>query len=292
MYSPIQTLPEENISDYGHPDCRVTEERVALNGEVELRLIRFEPSVKSGHPSVLFVPGWVSRMESWQHVLREMSRDFEVFYIETREKITSKVPQKAGFDVQTIGDDLVRLIQMLGLKAQNYLMFGSSLGATVILDCYARLTEKPGGLVLVAPNAEFRMPFVWKIIIRGFYPPLYFLLKPWIKWYLRIFRLNVKKDRAQYEKYCRALDGADPYKLKSAALAFSKYKVWSSLRWVDCPVLVIGGSHDKLHEPENLKRMAEELPRAEYMDMETNARTHTAEIVGILRRFASGEKRP
>jgi pimeloyl-ACP methyl ester carboxylesterase len=265
--------------------CTIVDGYQDISSDVSLRLITFTPAGNLNRPAVVFVAGWVSQIEGWKQVLTEMTHEFSVYYIETREKVSSKLGGNPRFDVRTIGDDLVRLVQRLRLKDRRYIMFGSSLGATVILDCYNRLESKPSHLVLIAPNAEFRMPLIWKMIIILFYPPLYFLIKPWVKWYLKVFRMNVKKDTAQYEKYCRALDGADPRKLKPAALAFSNYKIWPVLQGIDVPVLICGGSHDKLHEPENLKQMVENLNHAEYIDLETNTRTHSEEVVREMIRF-------
>ncbi|MFC1568977.1 alpha/beta fold hydrolase [bacterium] len=280
-----QTMIDHELKTCCESDCQIDDEMVSLSNGVSLRLITFRPVQKSHLPSVVFIAGWVSRIESWQNVLREMTKDFVVYYVETREKNSSKVPKNANFNVNIIGDDIIQLIDILGLQEKQYLLFGSSLGATVIIECYSRLKLKPCCLTLVAPNAEFRMPIIWKLIITFFYPPFYFILKPWVKWYLRCFRLNIKKDSAQYEKYCRALDGADPFKLKPAALAFSRYQIWNVLSLIDTPVLLIGGSHDKLHEPENLRRITEILPVVQYVDLEINSRTHTAEVVTVLRQF-------
>ncbi|MBN1780395.1 alpha/beta hydrolase [bacterium] len=280
-------MPVDDLYALCAPGTKVTDEMTDVGNGATLRLIQFlsdkEKSMKN--PAVVFVAGWITRIESWKDVLLEMTREFNVYYIETREKISSNLSGKTRFDVSSIGDDIVRIIGMLGLKKDSYVLFGSSLGATVILDCCRYIRERPSALVLIAPNAEFRMPLVWKIIITFFYPPFYFMLKPAIKWYLKHFRLNVNKDLAQYTKYCKALDSADPFKLKPAARAFSKYQIWGILREVMIPVLIIGGSHDKLHEPENLKRMVRELPDARYLDLETNARTHSGEVVKHLKQF-------
>lgn len=265
--------------------CIITDEYLDISSGVRLRLITFVPVEPSRRPPVVFVAGWVSEIEAWQHVLEKMTEEFIVYYIETREKISSKLDAGARYDVNAIGDDIIQLVRRLRFKDRHFILFGSSLGATVILDCYNRLESKPSHLILVSPNAEFRMPLIWKAIITLFYPPFYFLLKPWVKWYLKVFRLDAGKDMAQYEKYCRALDGADPRKLKPAALAFSKYEIWPVLASVDAPVLICGGSHDKLHEPENLKRMIKILRHAEYIDLKTNTRTHSAEVLSEMNRF-------
>ena len=112
----------------------------------------------------------------------------------------------------------------------DYVLFGSSLGATAIIDCYRSLKKKTSvAWFLSRPNAVFRVPRSWKVIVTLFYAPLYALIRPSVKWYLRTFRLNVQADAAQYEKYCEALDAADPRKLKKAVMSVWSYEVWGTL---------------------------------------------------------------
>jgi len=283
-------MPEDifeptDIQTFCAPGARASECMMEVSGGNRLRVVTFEPAKDSGFPAIVFVPGWISQLEGWRDVLVEMTRQFRVYLIETREKISSEMDQHAVYSVETIGDDIVHLIRDMGFKDGSYLLFGSSLGATVIMDCYHRIPRKPGCIAVVAPNAVFHVPGYWKVIIHLFYPRLYLMLKPALKWYLKHFRLNVQADYAQYAKYCRALDAADPFKLKKAAMKFWSYEIWDQLDTIDCPALVIGASEDKLHEPENLKRMVEMLPNATYVDMGTNKNTHTASVVNVLKQF-------
>ena len=73
--------------------------------------------------------------------------------------------------------------------------------------------------------------------------------------------------------------------MKKAVLALAKYTIWEKLGAITCPVLIVGASKDKLHEPENLKKMTSLLPNAKYIDLETNRRTHSKEVVGALKKF-------
>lgn len=280
-----EVMDPNDIQSFCSPGARASEQMIALSEGVRLRLVTFEPAEDRGHPAIVFVPGWISQLEGWRDVLVEMTRQFRVFLIETREKISSQIDRNAAYSVESIGDDIIHLISKLDLKDGSYLLFGSSLGATVIMDCYHRIPEKPECIAVVAPNAVFHVPGYWKLIIYLFYPRCYLILKPAIKWYLKHFRLNVEADYDQYQKYCRALDAADPFKLKKAAMAFWKYTIWDRLGAIDRPALVIGASEDKLHEPENLNRMVEMLPDAYYKDMGTNKSTHTASVVDVLRSF-------
>jgi pimeloyl-ACP methyl ester carboxylesterase len=273
------------LKEYCAAGTRFTDEMIPVTESVSLRLITFQPARKNKKPAILFIPGWISHIDAWKCVLREMTKDFTVHYLETREKISSLTKKKAVFTVEEMGKDIVRAVSHLRLKSRQYILFGSSLGATLILDCCRFLNQIPLCQVLVGPNAVFRMPWFAKIIIRIFYPPLYLILKPFIKWYLKTFRLDTQSDYAQYKKYCRALDAADPWKLKKAALSLSNYEVWDFLPKVRAPVLVIGASKDKLHEPENLKRIVSELKRAKYLDLETNAIAHTKAAVQAVRDF-------
>lgn len=275
----------ENISELCAPGTAISEDWLPASPGVFLRVITFSPQQKTGNPDVVFVAGWVSKPVAWREVLREITRDFRVFYIETREKISSRIQGNVNFGVKDIGQDIARLIPHLGIESSNYLLIGSSLGATAILDCASELQPKPKALILIAPNAEFRIPRWGLWLIRPFPPRLYLIFKPFIKWYLRKFRLDVANDYAQYKKYADALDAADPWKLKKAALALAKYAVWEKLSDITCPVLIAGASKDKLHEPENLKKMASLLQNSEYVDLKTNRGTHSKEMVPVLRKF-------
>ena len=214
-----------------------------------------------------------------------MTNDFIVIYIETREKISSVVKGKTEYSVEAIGKDIIYLLEYFDLKKNEYLLFGSSLGATAVIDCCRFIKNDPRCLILVGPNAVFRVPEGWLAFVKIFYPPLYNYFKPVVKWYLKTFRHDVKSDRAQYEKYCDALDAGDPWKLKKALLALARYEIWDLLEHIFYPSLIVGASKDKLHEPENLKKIISKMPNARYIDMETNKNTHSKEVVNEIRKY-------
>jgi len=275
------------LEDFCAPGAAFEEMRVRVNEDVEIRVVHFTPAREKGMPAVLFVPGWLTIMETWKEVLVEMTKDFPVIYMETREKRSSRISRSAPISVAGLGEDVIRTAETFGLKDRGFVVFGSSLGATVLLDCCNDFKNRPLGLVLVGPNATFRVPLVWKAIVLLFYPGLYFLIKPFVKWHLRHFRLNIKADRAQYDKYCRNLDAANPWKLKKAVMAFWDYQIWGRLVEINTPVLILKASKDKLHEPEALVKMESMLKNGRSVDMGTNKRTHSAEIMGLIRRFTA-----
>ena len=267
------------------PDTKVSEEIIRVSPQIKLQVFSFKPKNENNNPVILFVAGWITLIKGWEIVLKEMTKDYQVFYVETREKISSQVTGNVGYGVEEIGQDIVALVNYFNLKDQKYILFGSSLGATSILESCLHLKESPLCLVLIGPNAVFRVPHFGKVIIRIFWPRLYLILKPFIKWYLKNFRLDIKSDYAQYEKYCANIDAADPWKLRKGAISLSKYEVWELLPKIEIPTLIFGASKDSLHTPKNLHRMVEMLPNCEYLDLETNKQTHSEIMVKEMRNF-------
>ena len=276
---------EINLIEFCAPGTIFKEEMIPISENVLLKLITFTPSLINNNPAVVFIPGWISMIKGWQEVLKEMTKDFTVYYLETREKISSQIKENADYSVEEIGNDIIRLIEILKLQNRKYILLGSSLGATSILNCCKDLQVKPFSLILISPNAEFRIPPWGVLVIKLFYPPLYNFIKPYLKWYIKTFRMNVKHDYEQYEKYSSVLNFADPWKLKKAALSVYKYSVWNLLDKIEYPTLILGGSKDKLHEPENLKRIVSSMKKATYVDMGTNKGTHSKEVVYEIRKY-------
>jgi pimeloyl-ACP methyl ester carboxylesterase len=276
---------KENLDILCAPGAIVKEFMIEVQEGVSLRVMEFTPATNRNNPVVVFVGGWITQVSAWKIVLQEMTKDFRVFYIETREKISSHVNVKAEYSVEEISTDLAQLVERLGLQEAKYLFFGSSLGASAIIESYRLLRKKPLALALIGPNAVFRVPLTWKIIVKLFYPPLYALVKPPAKWYLKTFRLNVEADMEQYVKYCSAIDAADPWKLKKAVLAVAKYSIWNRLELISCPVLLVDASKDRLHEPENLRKMESMIPQVTRIDLGTNRGTHSEKVVEEFRRF-------
>lgn len=280
----------KNLSEFCAKGSKVIVEMIPVNKNVTLKVTTFTSASKNKNPEIVFVAGWVSLIDGWQKVLREMTKNYTVYYVETREKNTSKVEGKVGFTIDELGNDLHNVIKHFELKDRQYILFGSSLGATTILNSCMDFVLKPMALALVGPNAYFRIPRFGKVLIRSFYPPLYLWFKPYVKWYLKNFRLDVKSDYEQYKKYCGALDAADPWKLKNAAISFFNYSVWNKLPMIDIPALIIGASKDELHEPVNLQKIVSEMKTAVYLDMETNKNTHSEEVVEKITDFLIGLK--
>ena len=174
--------------DYCAAGATWQQELLKLSPSVSLHLITFSPTSEPEGDPVLFVPGWVSRLDSWGAALQELTATRTVYYLETREKTVSPIDPDETITVETIGDDILKVITILGLKDQEFILFGSSLGATAIFEACRHFQTKPKLIALVGPNAEFHIPGWGAIVVKLFRPSWYFAIKPWLKWYRIEFR--------------------------------------------------------------------------------------------------------
>jgi pimeloyl-ACP methyl ester carboxylesterase len=268
------------------PEGTASETRLfRINDLVALHAETFTPQVLHGNNAIVLVGGLATILDSLSAIVSELASDHIVHYIETREKSGSLIGGNVSFDVETMGEDTATIIGKLGLEEDKYLLMGYSLGATVIADCYRNLAAKPKCMILMEPTPVFHYP-AWSLpLIRYLGLPLYKILIPLSKLYLRTFHINTREDAEMAVISFRSLDHADPRKLRNVILAIARYKLWDKLPFIDCPVLIVGTSKDQLHVKGETEQMARLLKRSSYTDLETNKRTHSPELGKVVREY-------
>jgi pimeloyl-ACP methyl ester carboxylesterase len=267
-----------DYSLYTEDSTNVQEYMIEVSDGVTLKIIDFTPKNLSAHkPVILFVAGWISLITGWKGVLKALTKEHKVLYFESREKQSSIVPnvKKVSFSMERLRLDIGEIIEKVIPRTSDFVLAGSSLGASAILEYCASRKRKPSSAVLIGPNAEFRFPRILGTIIPAVHPSLYFAVKPVIKWYLRNFRLDKKNSREQIEKYENTLDCADPYKLKANALAIRNYALWDHIVNIEVPCLIIGATTDTLHGTDNIKHLIDVMPYSSYIEFESNMETHS-----------------
>ncbi|MFH0761012.1 MAG: hypothetical protein V2A67_05880 [Bacteroidota bacterium] len=280
---------DKNYRDCCHQGTHYSEEWFSVSENVALRVVTFTPPGESKYHPVVFISGLASVIWGFKETLIELTRDFQVYYIDTREKSSARITGKARFDVETFSSDLCTLIRMLGLEDGKFSMFGYSIGATVIVDSYRLLASKPDCAVLLEPNATFNYPEIALAIMR-LNLPLFYLFKPLAKWYIWLFRINRKEDRDMYRISAQSLDNAHPVRLKKTALGISNYQIWDKLEYLTCPTLMVGTSKDRFHSHEEVTRMIAAIKNCTYIDLGNNRRTHSAELGMVIRQYISSLK--
>lgn len=274
----------QDLSYFAPHARRIDDRNIRLTNDVTLRVVSFYPEEEGRYSPVLMAPGLVSVMENFTGVVQALTDDFTVHFVETREKKSSKLPAGSKLNPESIGYDLGLVAEHLELEDDNYILFGASLSATSIIEGIESIQTKPQMVLLLEPNARFPVPW-WSVPLLHLAPYLYGLIKPLGIWYIKHFRVNTEHDFEMYNMTIRALNSADPAKLKRIVLNLRKYQIWGRPETVDVPALVVGASKDLLHNHKDIERIAGEIPDSTYIDLDNHKRTHSAELVEKLKAF-------
>ena len=161
------------------------DERIALGNGVELRVLRWEPAGEaaagegtangeSGTASAyLLVHGLASNARLWDGVARRLAdAGRRSASVDLRGHGHSDKPD-AGYDFESISEDLKRLIERLGPGFERPILVGQSWGASVVLDFAVRFPEQTRGIVLVDGGlTDLRDAFpTWEICWDRLAPP-------------------------------------------------------------------------------------------------------------------------
>ena len=259
------------------PGTAITPGYLSLESGVSLLYINFIPEKNEGLPEILFLSGLAAVMENFRELLQALTSKFVVHFLETREKRSSHIFWGARFGVKEIAGDIALAADKIFSNGQPYLIIGFSLGATSGAEAIPAIKNKPLRLVMAEPSATFRFPPLIRFLA-SYFVFLYYPLKPLLKWYMRNYRINLREDYEMYLINCRILDSASPEKISATVREISSYNISLILPLVDVPVIVIGASKDTFHSHNEARQIAAGLKNALFVEMETNKRTHSAEV--------------
>ncbi len=267
------------FSSYSARGITATERYEELTDGVALRVVEFDPSHRTPDaPVLIFVAGWISLQTAWDPVLLELASRYRVLYVESREKGTARVPRrpKIEFTLDRMADDVRDIVDRCIPEDASFWLIGSSLGSTAILHHLSRPGREPDGVIVIAPNIRFDLPW-WAWPFMRLAPAAIFAwLRPIIKWNLKHLRLDKRSEPEQVKRYAAYLDAADARRLKKNAWAIRHYSLLERLPTVTAPVTVIGATSDLLHRLDEIEHMVSRLPSATLEVMESNRATHSA----------------
>ncbi|MFW9924762.1 MAG: hypothetical protein ACFFDW_15890 [Candidatus Thorarchaeota archaeon] len=258
------------------------EERyITVSDGSQIRVL-LSKATKEEHNGFTFVlvAGWNTVVPGWDEVLLEAMKNFDVVYIETREKGSSIVVKKAKFNIDRFSSDIQEIIEELQINQKNMILFSSSFGTINSAHGLGSQKFEPFITYFVGPVHRFEMPFGSRIYM--YLVPNNFLkvTKPlWLRW----IRKRKSEDPEQAAKYIRALEEADVKKWRSTAYANAWHDFLDMYERIEVRNYIIGMEKDKMHERNISMRIHERMKNSTYIDLETNKKTHSAEIIKVVR---------
>jgi pimeloyl-ACP methyl ester carboxylesterase len=266
-----------------------SEQRIPVNKEVSLRVVSWQPKNDDAGSPIVFVAGWVSTVAGWAELLYALTQKHPVYYIETREKKSAEIHKNRlrtdDFRMERFTEDVITACSRLPIDMEEAIVSGSSLGATVLLEALKHERLKAKGVFLVGPACEFRVSFALRWMPYLFPSPAYRVVKHFIVWYFRHFRVNVEKEPEQMQRYENTILSAHPLRIKLSGRAFMHYQVWPDLETVKAPTRIAYAPSDKLHASDDMTRMAETIQTADLLPCESNKHMHSARLAEDIGRF-------
>mgnify|MGYP001416023735 FL=1 len=274
-----------NYSDYGSRGTKIKTSYIEVSNGIQLFQVHFKPKKITNYPPVIFIPGWGSFIQGWKIVIREMSKDFEIYYLETREKSSAIHKKEQEITIENIGDDIARVTALINLKDDGFIALGSSMGATAILDAMAEEKFSPSLAVLIGPNIEFNIPRFLIIILSIIPVQFYKVIRPFAKWYMKKKYIDMDSDSKQYDKYSYVLDNVHFDRTRRSALSFKKYSFETKIEQIKKRILVFSGDKDILHNYERTVDMVRRIKGSKLINLKTNDKTHSEEMVRKMRDY-------
>ncbi len=117
---------------------------------------------------------------------------------------------------------------------------------------------------------------------------IYSMAKPFVLWYLRNFRVNVREDPDQMARYVRTVRSADPKRIMLSARAVIDYQALPGLETISTPVAVAYAGSDRLHGEGEVRRLVDAMPRGTAVSCPSNTYMHTAAVVADLEDYLAG----
>jgi pimeloyl-ACP methyl ester carboxylesterase len=280
--------------------------RIALDG-ITLAVGEWPgPRQAGADKTVVCVHGLSANHTCWASVAGVLSPAYRVIAYDLRGRGDSDKPD-TGYDLETHGDDLARLLDHYGLD--RAVVMGHSLGAKIALSFAAKRPERVSRLVLFDGGIDIR-PEVWDSIAPAVerlgieFPSLDMFLAimrslpmfagRWNEYFERYFRYDVEllpsgAVRAKAAKHA----------IEEDVSSLKRERLWVRHRQVQCPTLVFRapdgllGPADCLMTEDEALAMAAAIPACRLVTVPganhyTVLLGETPEVKSALRAFLAG----
>ena len=228
--------------------------------------LRYELS-GSGTRALVLIHEMGGSLESWDEVAPRLATHRRVLRYDTRGAgLSSKV--RTPLSIDTMVDDLAALLDALGIGGKVALA-GVAVGGAIALHAAVRLPERIAAVVVGSPatgiaaarrdavlarvariEAEGMALAVDESMANGYAPEL-------------------RHDAARFAAFRARWLGNDPASYAAIYRMLAGMDLQPKLGRIACPVLVLGGSLDRVRPPQLMEPIARAIPHARYEVIET-----------------------
>ena len=228
--------------------------------------LRYELSGK-GDRTLVLVHEMGGSLESWDDVVPRFAASRRVLRYDTRGAgMSQKVRGKLGID--TMADDIAALLDHIGI-AGKVALAGIAVGGAIALHFAARHPERAGAVAVGSPAtgmAPDRRAAALERVAKVEAAGMAFAVENAM---LSGYAPELRGDIARFERFRARWLGNDPASYATISRMLVATDMQDELASLRCPVLVIGGSLDRVRPPPLAEAVAEVIPGARYVEVRT-----------------------
>ncbi len=249
----------------------------------EIRVIHVKPENPKNKQSLVHLPGWGVNPVGFKILYEVLHEDYEFYYIETREKSSSKIKRrKANMTILQMAKDVQKALDYLGFADKNFVMFAPCWGATIAIEGIKANVLKIPRLIVNDP-----MHKLWfNKFLLNISPIIPTFVVTIIKPILMFFAFLGMKEKTQLERNRQFVKNAVVWKWKRAAYQVKDLELYGTLGSIDQEILVFNGTTDKVHQQSDYPKMAKELPNGRFFFMNTDESNRERLQAIVMKEFA------
>jgi 3-oxoadipate enol-lactonase len=228
--------------------------------------LRYELS-GTGERTLVLVHEMGGSLESWDDVVPRFAGSCRVLRYDTRGAgLSQKI--RGDLHIDTMADDIAALLDALAISGKVALA-GVAVGGAIALHFAARYPERASAVVAGSPAtgvASERRPAALERVARIEATGMGFAVEDSMR---NGYAPELRDDIKRFERFRSRWLGNDPASYATVWRMLAATEMESELARLKCPVLVIGGSFDRVRPPALAQSTAKTIPGARYVELRT-----------------------
>ena len=220
-----------------------------------------------GERTLVLVHEMGGSLESWDDVVPHLAKSRRVLRYDTRGAgLSQKARGELGID--TMADDIAALLDALNIEGPVALA-GIAVGGAIALHFAARYPERASAVVVGSPAtgvAPERRPGALERVARIEAAGMALAVEDSMR---NGYAPELRGDIERFERYRARWLGNDPASYATIWRMLAGLDMQDELGELRCPVLVIGGSLDRVRPPPLAEATARAIPGARYIELRT-----------------------
>jgi 3-oxoadipate enol-lactonase len=234
--------------------------------ELDGLALRYELSGK-GDRTLVLVHEMGGSLESWDGIAPRFADSRRVLRYDTRGAgMSQKVRGELAID--TMADDLAALLDSIGI-AGKVALAGIAVGGAISLHFAARYPERASAVAVGSPATgvapDRRAAFLERVAKVEAAGMAFAVVDSMLNGYAPELRGEIRR----FERFRARWLGNDPASYATISRMLAGTEMQDELAGLRCPVLVIGGSLDRVRPPPMAEAVAKAIPGARYVEVRT-----------------------